>query len=206
MSPANFNDTFTNGQARPSPLKISKASHLIHKQSSNSPNSSSSSFSNNFAPVPKTNPVIIYTHSPKVIHTQARDFMALVQKLTGLSSSRNDSEIALHQPSAQQKQGVRANNIKPKRVNRDDNENCNSILTVDNSSGGCGGDNGGCGGKNPYFTGIPLFTQSNYYCSPKPVYRYSDHSAVYASSPSIGANSMSPSVLEFMKLDYQNIN
>nr|GMC69489.1 VQ motif-containing protein 20-like [Ipomoea batatas] len=30
-------------------------------------------------------PVIIYTHSPKVIHTQPKDFMALVQKLTGFS-------------------------------------------------------------------------------------------------------------------------
>ncbi|VVA94285.1 unnamed protein product [Arabis nemorensis] len=28
-------------------------------------------------------PVIIYAHSPKVIHTRAEDFMALVQRLTG---------------------------------------------------------------------------------------------------------------------------
>ena len=30
-------------------------------------------------------PVIIYTHSPKTIHTNPKDFMALVQKLTGMS-------------------------------------------------------------------------------------------------------------------------
>uniref|UniRef100_A0A7N0TU49 VQ domain-containing protein n=1 Tax=Kalanchoe fedtschenkoi TaxID=63787 RepID=A0A7N0TU49_KALFE len=32
-------------------------------------------------------PVIIYTHSPKVIHTKPQDFMALVQKLTGHAAS-----------------------------------------------------------------------------------------------------------------------
>jgi hypothetical protein len=31
-------------------------------------------------------PVIIYTHSPKVIRTNPRDFMSIVQKLTGLDS------------------------------------------------------------------------------------------------------------------------
>ncbi|KAI3797482.1 hypothetical protein L1987_32739 [Smallanthus sonchifolius] len=39
-------------------------------------------------PSPSTGPpppVIIYTYSPKVIHTHPRDFMALVQKLTGYS-------------------------------------------------------------------------------------------------------------------------
>ncbi|PKU80084.1 uncharacterized protein LOC110102216 [Dendrobium catenatum] len=35
-------------------------------------------------------PVIIYTQSPKIIHTRACDFMALVQKLTGFSRSSND--------------------------------------------------------------------------------------------------------------------
>lgn len=36
------------------------------------------------------NPVIIYTHSPKIIRTHPRDFMALVQKLTGFSRSEKD--------------------------------------------------------------------------------------------------------------------
>nr|XP_009777974.1 PREDICTED: protein MKS1-like [Nicotiana sylvestris] len=35
-------------------------------------------------------PVIIYTHSPKIIRTHPRDFMALVQKLTGFSRSEKD--------------------------------------------------------------------------------------------------------------------
>lgn len=53
---------------RPPPLKLNKDSHAIHK------------------PTQRNGPVIIYTHSPKIIHTQARDFMALVQRLTGNST------------------------------------------------------------------------------------------------------------------------
>ncbi|XP_039124993.1 VQ motif-containing protein 8, chloroplastic-like [Dioscorea cayenensis subsp. rotundata] len=62
---------------RPTPLKIQKT---IHK-----PSSSSTS---------RQNPVIIYAHSPKIIHTHAHDFMALVQKLTG--NHNNSSETASH--------------------------------------------------------------------------------------------------------------
>ncbi|XP_065854827.1 VQ motif-containing protein 8, chloroplastic [Euphorbia lathyris] len=70
MSPApKFQQTAMNGP-RPSPLKLNKESHLIHKSSKQ-----------------KNPPVIIYTQSPKVIHTPATDFMALVQRLTGISSS-----------------------------------------------------------------------------------------------------------------------
>ncbi|XP_071695014.1 VQ motif-containing protein 20-like [Rutidosis leptorrhynchoides] len=36
-------------------------------------------------------PVIIYTHSPKVIHTHPRDFMALVQKLTGYTPQHDET-------------------------------------------------------------------------------------------------------------------
>lgn len=85
-----------------SPLKINKASHHIKKSLSNSlpSSSSSSSLYNTVAATTSTTiiphqqqqqqqqqrqPVIIYTHSPKVIHTHPRDFKALVQKLTGLS-------------------------------------------------------------------------------------------------------------------------
>ncbi|WZY95152.1 hypothetical protein YC2023_067481 [Brassica napus] len=36
-------------------------------------------------------PVIIYTNTPKTIHTNPKDFMALVQKLTGMSNFEEDS-------------------------------------------------------------------------------------------------------------------
>ncbi|PON76285.1 VQ motif containing protein [Parasponia andersonii] len=65
---------------RPTPLKIHKDSHKIRKPP--------------VAPQPSQpqahqprQPVIIYTVSPKVIHTNPSDFMNLVQRLTGLSSS-----------------------------------------------------------------------------------------------------------------------
>uniref|UniRef100_A0A7N0TL40 VQ domain-containing protein n=1 Tax=Kalanchoe fedtschenkoi TaxID=63787 RepID=A0A7N0TL40_KALFE len=79
--------------ARPAPLQLHKSSHVIYKASSSSSSSvstacsSNSSFARHAAHNHQRNgPVIIYTQSPKVIHTQPRDFMALVQKLTGLSS------------------------------------------------------------------------------------------------------------------------
>ncbi|KAK1282033.1 Protein MKS1 [Acorus calamus] len=57
---------------RPSPLHVHNDSHKIGK-----PKSSTTS----------TGPIIIYTVSPKVIHTEPSEFMSLVQRLTGVSSS-----------------------------------------------------------------------------------------------------------------------
>lgn len=77
----------------PSPLKIKNEWHFIKK----SPVSRlSSSIANGVAatttkPQPR-HPVIIYTDSPKIIHTNPRDFMILVQKLTGLPRSKDDDE------------------------------------------------------------------------------------------------------------------
>ncbi|CAM8919361.1 unnamed protein product [Rhodiola kirilowii] len=75
---------------RPTALQLHKSSHVIHKSSASSSSSVSTACSYT-SPSNKNHqrngPVIIYTHSPKVIHTQPRDFMALVQKLTGLSAS-----------------------------------------------------------------------------------------------------------------------
>lgn len=79
MSPSKFHGSdvtkgVMNGP-RPLPLRINKDSHVIHKPL------------HHHQPPPtdakKRQPVIIYTHSPKVIYAQARDFMALVQTLTG---------------------------------------------------------------------------------------------------------------------------
>jgi len=74
---------------RPSPLKICRDSRKIRKP----------------APavlpaVPMMNrsePMIIYMHSPKVIHAEVQDFMTLVQRLTGSENLAGDD---VHQPSA----------------------------------------------------------------------------------------------------------
>lgn len=64
---------------RPSPLMINKNSHLIRKSSETKQ---------------QKGPIIIYTQSPKIIHTKAQDFMALVQRLTGNNGmSKEDSSI-----------------------------------------------------------------------------------------------------------------
>ena len=207
---------------RPSPLKINKASHFIHKSSSSSTTSMSTVLSDSAAPAKQQQrrPVIIYTHSPKIIHTQARDFMALVQKLTGVSRPNDDEPTAQpdhhhhhHQPhksdiKSLSLEGGNDRNVKP--VSHDDNDS-SSALTDENCGGGSG--SGGKGSSsslfspnlnqnqnqtNQYFADIPLFTpnSSSFFCSPRPVYRYPD-SSTYA-SPNVG-NSMSPSVFEFLK-------
>ncbi|KAE8789786.1 protein MKS1-like [Hordeum vulgare] len=100
--------------ATTTPFKIHRDSHLIHKgavagASASSPPSSSSTNSSvssspgvgqhRPAPRPKQQqqqqqqPVIIYTHSPKVIRTSPRDFMSIVQKLTGLESAAAASAV-----------------------------------------------------------------------------------------------------------------
>lgn len=73
---------------RPAPLKVSKDSHKIKKPP--------------LAPQPPQHhhqqqqptqirpPVIIYAVSPKVIHTNPSDFMNLVQRLTGSTSSSSE--------------------------------------------------------------------------------------------------------------------
>lgn len=92
MSPSKFQDSeaTANGMmingSRPSQLRINRDSHSIHKSPENSSHSSVQKHSTK-------RPVIIYTHSPKIIHAKARDFMALVQKLTGLSRSEDEKTV-----------------------------------------------------------------------------------------------------------------
>ncbi|KAH0468895.1 hypothetical protein IEQ34_002127 [Dendrobium chrysotoxum] len=62
---------------RPSPLKLHKDSHKIIKP-----------------------PIIIYTVSPKVIHTNPNEFMSLVQRLTGFSSTATDTKASSSSSSA----------------------------------------------------------------------------------------------------------
>ncbi|MCL7050747.1 hypothetical protein MKW94_016984 [Papaver nudicaule] len=73
---------------RPTPLKIRKDSHKIKKppvapQLQGQQQQQQQQPGNN----QQRPPVIIYTVSPKVIHTDPNDFMKLVQRLTGPSST-----------------------------------------------------------------------------------------------------------------------
>ncbi|CAB4281294.1 unnamed protein product [Prunus armeniaca] len=115
----NNNNNNNNGLYPPPSLKINKDSHFIKKSpssSSSSPSSSASSSTSSLVNAvagsagarppqqqQQRHPVIIYTHSPKIIHTHPRDFMALVQKLTGLSRFDEDAQA----PPPQQQQTPR---------------------------------------------------------------------------------------------------
>ncbi|XP_076943290.1 protein MKS1-like [Bidens hawaiensis] len=71
---------------RPAPLRVHKDSHKIRKP----PVAPASHHHHHQPPPPQQHqhrpPVIIYTVSPKVIHTTTNEFMNLVQRLTGPSA------------------------------------------------------------------------------------------------------------------------
>ncbi|KAM7464330.1 hypothetical protein LguiA_032451 [Lonicera macranthoides] len=201
MSPTKFHQDehakrVINGP-RPSPLRISQDSNPIRKSSPRAPVPNYSSFPaprlrNNKSSHQQRKPVIIYTHSPKIIHAQARDFMALVQSLTGISPS-------LHQSTTQNED----QNVDVKIVRHDDNESSSSGVTDDKYLIGEIKERSSAlvspisRNPNPYLADMPLFTpnSSDLFCSPRPLFRYSD---MVSSSPNM-ANSLSPSFLEFMK-------
>lgn len=66
---------------RPPPLRVRKDSHKIRKL----PVAAPPPFQVSQPPQQPRQPVIIYAVSPKVIHTDPSEFMALVQRLTGPS-------------------------------------------------------------------------------------------------------------------------
>ncbi|PIA51368.1 hypothetical protein AQUCO_01100294v1 [Aquilegia coerulea] len=217
MSPSKFYENqqakkdinFVNG-GHLSPLKINKDSHSIQKSSStsSSPISSSSSL-NGIAAIggkshsppayQQRHPVIIYTHSPKVIHTKARDFMALVQKLTGLSHS--DDETL--QPQGNERVSSSKGKGNNTEVTADGDNKSSSLITNEN----CGGvrdvqvnsssNSPTYDPPNPYLSDVPLFPSksSNFFCSPQPCYSYADR---LLSSANIG-DTLSPSMLQVLK-------
>ncbi|KAL5703628.1 hypothetical protein ACHQM5_022156 [Ranunculus cassubicifolius] len=90
---------------RPTPLKVRKDSHKIKKPPIAPPyhpqhHQQQQSQSQYQYPPPQQQqqqqrqPVIIYTVSPKVIHTDASEFMSLVQRLTGSNSSSSPTVSA----------------------------------------------------------------------------------------------------------------
>ncbi|RAL41517.1 hypothetical protein DM860_010311 [Cuscuta australis] len=101
INPTNDDDDDNNNVNNPA-LKINRNSHSIKKSPPSSLSSSPIMSGVAVAAMPVTavrphqprHPVIIYTHSPKVIHTHPKDFKALVQKLTGLAAERRSSRPA----------------------------------------------------------------------------------------------------------------
>ncbi|KAK8497191.1 hypothetical protein V6N12_066040 [Hibiscus sabdariffa] len=168
-------------------LKVSKESHLIKKSSSSSSSSSAASslgVTGAVKPQQQRHPVIIYTHSPKVIHTHPKDFMALVQKLTGLSRNEEEHQnhshgaaaAAAHQPKAEGSAEEDSKRI----INNDDNES-SSVITDET----CEGQVNSCfvpplfdPPAAPFLTNIPVFTpnSTDFLCvnHHQPFYNYTD--------------------------------
>ena len=218
MSPSQFhskkeitstNNKNTNGLLPP-PLKINRESHFIKKSSSSPPQSSSSSSSSISSslvnamtqgmptqgilsrPQQQRHPVIIYTHSPKVIHTQPKDFMSLVQKLTGLSHSdeeeEDDDNLPPQQPSKQESGGVIGDKESDREsviVVRNEENEASSVITEENNCSSSMGENqvnscfmAGEGPMlepplNPYVTMLPP-SSAKFVCSSQPLMNYSD--------------------------------
>ncbi|XP_065864381.1 VQ motif-containing protein 20 [Euphorbia lathyris] len=199
-----------NASLCPPLLKINKDSHSIKKSSSSilsssppSAFSSSASLLTVAAPVkppPQRTPVIIYTHSPKIIHTNPTDFMALVQKLTGMSRS-DDDPAPDHQ--VKRENGILSpeeeSNKNGKMCGNDDNES-SSVITTDENCGD--GQVNSCfvppifEPPNPYMTNIPVFSSNpvEFLCGNQPYYNYTD--SLYFNNPnlrtSISSSSSSP--------------
>ncbi|XP_057962727.1 VQ motif-containing protein 8, chloroplastic-like [Malania oleifera] len=220
MSPAKFRDHHghaskeTINGPRPSPLKINNGSRFTHKTSYSSSSSVSSALSSvaeaaSDAPAAAghkhRNPVIIYTHSPKIIHTQARDFMALVQRLTGPSRSERKTKTTAQNNALQALAPTPEQKIAA-GIPVDENES-SSVLT-DESSGGIVGDAAQVTSPssaslifnlpaNPFIADMPLFTPTSpeFFRSSQPLYRYSDP----VMPPASMSSSMATPVWEIMK-------
>ncbi|XVE75199.1 hypothetical protein DITRI_Ditri12bG0076500 [Diplodiscus trichospermus] len=194
--PPTRSDLMING-LRPSPLKISKDSHFIQKTSGGVVSLAAAASHSK-----QQGPVIIYTHSPKIIHTQARDFMALVQKLTGFSRSDDVNETG---PS------------RPRKNKAEDNSVAGCLQEENDSSSAVTDENGGLAVSdayyvnnvsspyvpatispiNPLFADIPLFTpnSTDFCCSPRHVYKFADNATLFQTL----GNLNSPSMIEFIK-------
>ncbi|XP_004512918.1 VQ motif-containing protein 20 [Cicer arietinum] len=194
----------------PPHLKINKDSHFIKKSlstssqpssSSSSSSSTSSSLANgmgasNKPPQQPRHPVIIYTHSPRVIHTHPRDFMTLVQKLTGLSRSEGEDGGSNVPSSQHQKKqepvsnvamaaGVKENDRKNVVIVRNEDNDTSSITTNENNCGNISKTHvNSCYIAsetpmleplfNPYMTNFLAPSTTDFMCSSQPFLNYSD--------------------------------
>ncbi|ESQ34669.1 hypothetical protein EUTSA_v10008673mg [Eutrema salsugineum] len=82
---------------RPTPLKVNKDSHKITKKPPLAPPQQPPPQLQRREPpqpLPPRAPVIIYTISPRIIHTHPDNFMALVQRLTGNTSTSTTSSTS----------------------------------------------------------------------------------------------------------------
>ncbi|TKY69348.1 VQ motif-containing protein 8 [Spatholobus suberectus] len=173
---------------RPSSLSINKDSHLIRKSSS-----SSTSFVALTKPHKNhSNPIIIYTQSPQVIHTKPRDFMALVQRLTGMTHS---SEHVFDATASRSFGSLLCDGSNSNMKLKEEEQHGEVFWADDKILSPDLRDSESCVKKEPFvprsisnlgFSDVPIFT-------PNTVYKYADSPFGFLGTL------LSPSGLEFMK-------
>ncbi|KAL4644044.1 hypothetical protein ACB092_02G134700 [Castanea dentata] len=120
---------------RPPPLRVSKDSHKIKKPPPHPPPKLPlKPFQNPYQQQPQPQqphqPVIIYSVSPKVIHaSSASDFMSIVQRLTG-SSTSSSSASASYSGSGDLSPAARLASIEKTSPSERDRERANSTNTT----------------------------------------------------------------------------
>ncbi|CAI8605085.1 unnamed protein product [Vicia faba] len=125
-------------------------------------------------------PIIIYTQSPKIIHAKAQDFMALVQRLTGMSTT---NQVLAHQQEVSENfesslsDGSNNNSMKFKQLDGD--ETTSTTSSVDKGGVNSNIDDEQSPANIMKFADMPLFTPTSYdFFSPnnssRPVYKFSD--------------------------------
>jgi hypothetical protein len=131
-------------------------------------------------------PIIIYTQSPKIIHTKAQDFMALVQRLTGMSPTNQvlprQHEVSENNFDSSLSDG--SNNIDDETTSTTSSINVKRKHININESCGKGGVTSNVDGQQispnnmMNLADMPLFTPTSYdfFCSnsSRPVYQFSD--------------------------------
>ncbi|XP_073131665.1 uncharacterized protein [Henckelia pumila] len=211
MSPSKFQDSeapkgvMINCNPRQSPLRINRDSHAIHKSSSSHQplvveNAGNSAPKNQT----KRQPVIIYTHSPKVIHAQASDFMALVQKLTGYSrSEEEEGKSSTAKPETATKVDVEEKDycrVKNIVVGYEDHETSSSVLTDDKYVNEFKPETSIMSPPlynhmpNPYIVEVPFFAPNS-----NDSYNMCSSRAGSVFHSSSMANPISPSFMDYMK-------
>ncbi|KAK4263807.1 hypothetical protein QN277_029178 [Acacia crassicarpa] len=193
---------------RPSPLAINNISHTIGKPSSTAVGAVLCPHGHHHQQQQQQvrKPVIIYTHSPRIIHIKREDFMSFVQKLTGMPRS-GDKDVTVSGAGTDNNlesslSGESIISSMKQEKNNEGQSNFNNEITSSSSAALL---NNRYSSTYNYeapdlnYTDIPLFTpnSSDFLISP---YSRSTVFKQSAESPfGILGNLISPSGLEFIK-------
>ncbi|KAK1406550.1 hypothetical protein QVD17_41970 [Tagetes erecta] len=182
------------------PLNINQNYTFLHRLPPSPTARSSTAYdtvANKTQPPPPPPPVIIYTHSPKVIHTHPRDFMALVQKLTGYTPSKEETQPTEDQDRRQrQEQGNMEDNESSSGVTEEHGSSVNDVPQVNS----CFVDHAGVGvapppykvaGFDPCYNPAPAFraNSTNFLCAPTHQLPFYNHDSMLLNRNSLSSSS-----------------